>query len=387
MPNPPPSDDRTQLIARRDVDAALPTGHMLQELRIEGVIGSGGYSIVYRVRDVQLGRLWALKEFMPATIAQRDANGVVHARSARHLPTFRHGLRGFFDEARLLASFDHPALVKVHRVWADNGTAYMLMPLLHGTTLHDALRRWGTVPGEPWLRRIANDLADALGVLHAQQCVHRDVAPDNILLLHDASKLPDPHAPPQVMLLDFGSARRVIGDATQALTALLKNGYSPIEQYEGGTARQGPWTDVYALSAVLYAAIAIKSPPSAVGRAVHDEMPPAATLGAGRFSAELLDAIDAGLSVLPEDRPQSMAAFKERLSATYPKTMFVPRKPAAEAAPPRAPASAAASPPASAKAAAEAETRGGRRGVNKLALAAVVAALAAAAAAAARWLA
>ncbi|MEF7617562.1 serine/threonine-protein kinase [Aquincola sp. MAHUQ-54] len=379
-----PPDDRTQLIPRRDIDAALPVGHLLQELRIEGVIGTGGYSIVYRVRDLQLGRLLAVKEYMPATIAQRDANGVVHARSARHLPTFRHGLRSFFDEARLLASFDHPALVKVQRVWADNGTAYMQMPLLEGTTLHEVLRRAKVPPGEPWLRRLATELTDALGVLHAQQCLHRDVAPDNILLLHGPDAGPLTEQPPRPMLLDFGSARRVIGDATQALTALLKTGYSPIEQYEGeASSRQGPWTDVYALSAVLYASIALRSPPSAVARAVRDEMPPAATLGAGRYGPELLEAIDAGLAVRPEDRPPSMAALRERLTASFPKTIMVPRRPAAareaSAAPPARP-----HPPAAAAAAPRQASRGWQRPMLAAAIAA--AALAGVAFAALRWL-
>lgn len=336
MAQPPAPDDRTQLIARRDADAALPVGTMLQELRIEAVLGQGGYSIVYRVLDTQLGRPWAVKEYMPATVAQRDANGVVHARSARHLPTFRHGLRSFFDEARLLASFDHPALVKIHRVWADNGTAYMLMPLVQGPTLHDALRRSPVPPPEPWLRRLAAELAEALGVLHAQQCLHRDVAPDNIVLQHDpqaGGSVLD--AMPRPMLLDFGSARRVIGDETQQLTALLKTGYSPIEQYEGeASARQGPWTDVYALSAVLWSCVCLRAPPSAVARAVDDTMEPATRAGAGRYAPELLATIDAGLAVRPEDRPQTMDALRHRLSDSFPKTVMVARRkaPARDAA-------------------------------------------------------
>lgn len=337
MPQPP-DDQRTQLIPRRDADAALPPGTRLDELRIDGVMGQGGYSIVYRATDLRLGHTWAVKEYMPATVAQRDANGVVHARSARHLPTFRHGLRSFFDEARMLAAFDHPALIKIHRVWADNGTAYMLMPLVQGITLHDALRRAPAGPPEPWLRRLATELAQALAVLHERQCLHRDVAPDNILLQHDAAAGSPFDGLPRPLLLDFGSARRVVGDATQALTALLKTGYSPVEQYEGeASRRQGPWTDVYALSAVLWSCIALRAPPSAVARAVKDEMEPASRAGAGRYADELLAAIDAGLAVRPEDRPQDMAALQQRLSGSFPKTVMVARKPA----PPRA---AAASP-------------------------------------------
>ncbi|MBQ1763310.1 MAG: serine/threonine protein kinase [Aquincola sp.] len=366
-PTGPADPQRTQLIARRDSDAALPVGTLLGELHIDGVMGQGGYSIVYRVRDTRLGREGAVKEFMPATVAQRDANGVVHARSPRHLPTFQHGLRRFFEEAKLLASFDHPALVKIQRVWADNGTAYLLMPLVQGPTLHDALRRTPTPPPEPWLRRLATELAGALGVLHAQQCLHRDVAPDNIVLQHDPAAGGSVFdAPPRPVLLDFGSARRIAAEAEpQQLTALLKTGYSPIEQYEGAdgaaaAARQGPWTDVYALCAVLWSCLTLRAPPSAVARAVRDEMESAVRAGAGRYTPELLAAIDAGLAVRPEDRPPTMDALLHRLSASFPKTVMVPRKAAggggggADVALPRASAGAqpgarmSASPPAQA---------------------------------------
>jgi len=369
-PTGPADPQRTQLIARRDSDAALPVGTLLGELHIDGVMGQGGYSIVYRVRDTRLGREGAVKEFMPATVAQRDANGVVHARSPRHLPTFQHGLRRFFEEAKLLASFDHPALVKIQRVWADNGTAYLLMPLVQGPTLHDALRRTPTPPPEPWLRRLATELAGALGVLHAQQCLHRDVAPDNIVLQHDPAAGGSVFdAPPRPVLLDFGSARRIAAEAEpQQLTALLKTGYSPIEQYEGTAeaadastpSRQGPWTDVYALCAVLWSCLTLRAPPSAVARAVRDEMEPAVRAGAGRYTPELLAAIDAGLAVRPEDRPPTMDALLHRLSASFPKTVMVPRKAAggggggADVALPRASAGAqpgarmSASPPAQA---------------------------------------
>ena len=157
-------------------------------------------------------------------------------------------------------------------------------------------------------------MTHALEALHAQRIYHRDVAPDNILLQYDA------HAgasfleqKPRPMLLDFGAARRVIGDATQALTAILKSGYSPAEQYEGAESkRQGAWTDVYALSAVLYTAIAGRAPPSAIARIVKDQMVPAAQLGAGRYSAGFLAAIDAGLAPRPEHRPQSMERVPRR---------------------------------------------------------------------------
>lgn len=319
-PAPAPNNDRTVLMPRRDIDAALRLGQQLQEFVIEGTVGAGGFSIVYRARDTRLDRLVALKEFLPAAFALRGADGLVQARTPRHLQAFQLGLRSYLNEARLLASFDHPALVRVFRFWAENGTAYMVMPLYEGMTLKRWLIDLGATPSEAWLREFAGQMTQALEILHAQRIFHRDVAPDNILLQFDrqagASFL---EQKPRPMLLDFGAARRVIGDATQALTAILKSGYSPAEQYEGAESkRQGAWTDVYALSAVLYTAVAGRAPPSAIARIVKDQMVPAAQIGAGRYSPGFLAAIDAGLAPRPEQRPQTMAAFRAALDAVVP---------------------------------------------------------------------
>lgn len=340
MPPPatPPNSERTVLMPRRDVDAALRPGTPLQEFVIEGSVGAGGFSIVYRARDTRLDRLVAVKEYMPAAFAQRGADGLVQARTPRHLQAYQLGLRSYLNEARLLASFDHASLVRVLRFWAENGTAYMVMPLYEGMTLKRWLVDLGATPSEAWLREFATQMTQALDALHAQRIYHRDVAPDNILLQYDAHAGPSfLEQKPRPMLLDFGAARRVIGDATQALTAILKSGYSPAEQYEGAESkRQGAWTDVYALSAVLYTAIAGRAPPSAIARIVKDQMVPAVQVGAGRYSPGFLAAIDAGLAPRPEHRPQTMAAFRAALDAPAPAA----QRPVAAAAP--APAAGAA---------------------------------------------
>jgi serine/threonine protein kinase len=334
-PTPTPPNDRTVLMPRRDVDAALPRGRTLQEFVIEGTVGAGGFSIVYRARDTRLDRHVAVKEYMPAAFALRDAAGRVHARTPRHQQAFELGLSSYLKEARLLASFDHAALVRVFRFWAENGTAYMVMPLYEGMTLKRWLVDLGATPSEAWLREFAGQMTQALDALHTQRIYHRDVAPDNILLQYDAHAGPSfLEQRPRPMLLDFGAARRVIGDATQALTAILKSGYSPAEQYEGAESkRQGAWTDVYALSAVLYTAIAGRSPPSAIARIVKDQMVPAVQIGAGRYSPGFLAAIDAGLAPRPEHRPQTMSAFRAAFDAPVPAHRAVAAAAATAAAP------------------------------------------------------
>ncbi|SAK86028.1 serine/threonine protein kinase [Caballeronia hypogeia] len=284
----------------------LPPGTRLGEFEILGLIGEGGFGIVYLAFDTSLDRHVALKEYMPSALAARVGATQVQVRSARYESMFRAGLKSFInDEARLLARFDHQSLVKVYRFWEANGTAYMAMPYYKGVTLRDALKAMKTPPDEAWLRTLLTPLVDALAVLHAANCFHRDIAPDNIILLDEG------HRP---VLLDFGAARRVIGDMTQALTVILKPGYAPIEQYaEVPSLRQGPWTDHYALAALVYFAITGKTPPPSVGRMVKDSYQPLAKLAAGRYSDRFLKAIDHALNVQPANRPQTDRQFAAEL--------------------------------------------------------------------------
>jgi serine/threonine protein kinase len=317
---PPEPDERTVVGAAASLNggAALPVGHALQEYVIEGLVGEGGFGIVYLARDTRLGRVVALKEYMPSNLATRGADQTVSVRSERHRETFELGLRSFVNEAQLLASFDHPSLVKVYRFWEANGTAYMVMPFYQGPTLKKWLRDLGHPPDERWLLALLAPMIDALEQLHNDHCYHRDIAPDNILLLPlQGTQAGSGATTVRPLLLDFGAARRVIGDMTHALTVILKPGYAPIEQYADSAAmKQGPWTDVYALSAVLYTCVTGRAPVPSVSRIITDDMVPAAQAGAGRYTPMFLEAIDAGLSVRPDTRPQSMLALRELFAAT-----------------------------------------------------------------------
>jgi len=236
-----------------DSGNALSMGTYLGEFELTSVLGEGGFGIVYLAWDHSLQRRVALKEYMPAALAARAGTTQVQVKSARHRDTFDIGLKSFINEARLLAHFDHPSLVKVYRFWEDNGTAYMVMPFYEGITLKDKLHALGGPPDEAWMMWLLAPLTEALAVIHAESCFHRDIAPDNVILLAATGK---------PLLLDFGAARRVIGDMTQALTVILKPGYAPVEQYaEAPNMKQGAWTDVYALAATMHFAIMGKTPP------------------------------------------------------------------------------------------------------------------------------
>jgi len=288
--------------------AFLPAGTRLHEFEVTGLIGEGGFGIVYLAYDHQLQRRVALKEYLPATLALRGHGQEVTLRSQRHAETFAKGLHSFINEARLLARFDHPALVKVHRFWQANGTAYLVMPYYEGATLKASRLAMPAPPAEDWIRRLLAPLLDALELIHGQDCLHRDIAPDNILMIDG-----------RPLLLDFGAARQVVGDMTQAMTVILKPGYAPIEQYaEMPGIRQGPWTDLYALGAVIHFLITGQAPPPSVGRLMRDSCTPLATHAADRYSAALLGAIDRCLALRAEDRPQSVAELRALIDPAAP---------------------------------------------------------------------
>ncbi len=305
---------------RVDAPSALPVGARLGEFELLQVLGVGGFGIVYLAFDHALEREVAVKEYMPASLAGRTETMHVSLRSQSDAETFALGLKSFVNEARLLARFDHPSLLKVHRFWEGNGTAYMAMPVMRGRTVKDVRADMRQPPDEAWLRAILDPLLGAIEKLHSEGVYHRDIAPDNIQIE------PDGHP----VLLDFGAARRVISDKSQALTAILKPAYAPIEQYaEVGSVRQGPWTDLYALGATLHYLLLGRPPPPATARAVHDDMSALGRQSLPGCSEHFLATIDWMLSPRPADRPQSVAQLRAALDGQALPAAHVPAPQAA----------------------------------------------------------
>ncbi|WP_322072397.1 protein kinase domain-containing protein [Burkholderia cepacia] len=284
----------------------LPLGHRLGELQLDEVLGIGGFGIVYRAFDRTLRRAVAIKEYMPSMLATRGGDYTVSLRSERFAQAFDAGRGAFLNEARLLAQFDHPGLVKVLHFWESHGTAYMVMPFYEGRTLKQLLDG-GMRISETQLRNIVGALLGALDTLHRAQCFHRDVALDNVLIRPNGSAI----------LLDFGAARKRIGDLVDDGAMMIKPGYAPIEQYTDDPAfSQGPWTDLYAVGAVMHAMITGELPPAAVVRSIKDTYRPLASreLPAGEvYSPAFLAAVDHALQLRIPDRPESVAAFAAEL--------------------------------------------------------------------------
>lgn len=278
----------------------LPRGFRLRDFVIEQVLAEGGFGVVYSAIDIRLQRRVAIKEYMPAALAHRTGDLSVRPRSSAPMQdAFAVGLKSFINEARLLAGFDHPSLVRVLQFWEDKGTGFMVMPLHRAPTLRQWALAQRSLPSTEQVVTIAHRIVQALALVHESACLHRDIAPDNVLLLDDG----------QPLLLDFGAARRVLEELTQNLTVIVKPGYAPIEQYaQGGGLKQGPWTDLYGLCATLHFLLLRRPPPAAIARMAGETCEPLSQSLAGRYPLPLLAAIDAGLGLRPTDRP-SIAEF------------------------------------------------------------------------------
>ncbi|HEX6707839.1 MAG TPA: serine/threonine-protein kinase [Albitalea sp.] len=286
---------------------ALSAGTCLREFELIRVIGEGGFGIVYLARDTQHQRQVAIKEFMPASLARRGEGRQVHVRSAADAALFDIGLASFLAEAQMLARFDHPALVKMHHSWQEHGTAYTVMPFYDGPTLKDLRASLPGVPDDALLRSVFETLLSAIATLHAEGVYHRDISPDNIVMQGGSAPV----------LLDFGAARQVIADRSQTLTSILKPSFAPIEQYSHhGELRQGPWTDLYALGAVMHFMVTGHPPAPSAVRAIDDELPLLARLageGALALTLPLCATIDWCLEFRPQNRPQSVSEVLEAL--------------------------------------------------------------------------
>ncbi|MDP3225947.1 MAG: serine/threonine-protein kinase, partial [Rubrivivax sp.] len=300
---------------RTDAPSALPPGTRLGEFELLSLLGVGGFGIVYLAFDHALEREVAVKEYMPASLAGRTETMHVSLRSHSDAESFALGLRSFVNEAKLLARFDHPSLLKVFRFWEANGTAYMAMPVLRGRTLKEIRADMSAGPDEAWMRRMLMPLLGAIERLHSEGVYHRDIAPDNIQIEADG----------RPVLMDFGAARRVLSDKSQALTAILKPAYAPIEQYgEAGSVKQGPWTDLYALGATLHYMLLGRPPPPATARTVHDEASCLTTELLPGCSDTFLHTIDWMLCPRPTDRPQSVAELRHVLEGQAPPPVHRP---------------------------------------------------------------
>lgn len=280
--------------------------YLLPDTRLDAysivrVVGAGGFGVTYEATDLNLGTTVAIKEYFPDDFATRTHDFQVRPSSDRHSQTFEWGRNSFLEEARTLARFRHPSIVQIFRIFEANSTAYMVMAFENGSSLEAWLRGLGRPPLQTELDLLLHPLLDALEQMHANNFLHRDIAPDNIIIRSDMTPV----------LLDFGAARKTVAAKTHMLTGIFKQGYSPQEQYSTDGKFQGPWSDFYALGAILYRAVTGVPPDEAPSRGVHDTLAPAAQAAKGTYRADFLAGIDACLRMKPADRPQTAQQVRE----------------------------------------------------------------------------
>lgn len=302
------------------VNESLPVGTRLGELEVKHELGSGGFGITYLAMDLALQRSVAIKEYLPREWGARAVDGTVGPRSAAASDDYRWGLTRFIGEARALAKLNHSQIVRVHRVMEARGTAYLVMEYVEGQSLAERLAEKGPM-SEDQVKPMLRALAEGLAAVHEAGLLHRDIKPANVMLRQDRSPV----------LIDFGAARHQMGEHSQTLTAVLTPGYAPVEQYSNAI-RQGPWTDIYALGAVAYAALTGRAPKDAIERVYEDQLQPVEQAAPAPVSDRLAAAVGSALMVNARSRPQDLATWRVILDGRT-------RQPAAATPPAGEPAS------------------------------------------------
>ena len=282
------------------VDELQPGTKLLKgQYTIVRYINSGGFGITYLAKD-SLDRNVVIKECFPSSFCRRS-KAVVAARSRAHTAELRSVVQLFVREARHLSKIVHPNIVAVHQVFEDNGTAYMAIDYIDGLDLQQIIEGQGRMPQADEIVLMTEKLLAAVGFIHANDMLHRDISPDNVLI----DKKGEP------ILIDFGAAREQASQKSRAMSALrvVKDGYSPQEFYIAGS-EQGPWSDLYALGATLFHLISGEAPVNGQARLAalaEDRSDPYTPLD-GRFEGYppgFLKAIDKALCTLPKQRVQS----------------------------------------------------------------------------------
>lgn len=284
------------------VNAEIPSHHLApgtilnNKFMVGAALGEGGFGITYIGRDTKLDMKVAIKEYYPNGYVNRSntiSPSVNSSTSGERKDFFDTGRDRFLREAQILAKFSgSTGIVDVRDFFEENNTAYIVMEYLDGQTLKDYLKNKGTLTPEQTIRLLM-PVMESLKKVHTQGLIHRDISPDNIMLV-------DGH----VKLLDFGAARNVSATANKSLSVMLKPGYAPEEQYRS-KGDQGPWTDVYALCATMYKCITGITPDDSTQRVFSDELKTPSALGIS-IDPVIEKALLKGLNVMQKDRYQNI---------------------------------------------------------------------------------
>jgi len=285
-------------------------------LRPETVIGgyrvvrrlsSGGFGMVYLAIDGE-GNHVAVKEYLPSSLASREPGQTLPVVPAEKLSLYRLGLKSFFEEGRSLAQIAHPSVVSVLNFFRENETVYMVMNYLEGATLQDfiitsrELKR-PKVFRESTIRSLFDEVLRGLRIVHQHKMLHLDIKPANIFITDDD----------KAVLIDFGAAREVLNKEGNFIRPMYTPGFAAPEMYRRD-ATMGPWTDIYAIGACIYACMLGFPPAEAPQRLEKDRITPSLARLRGVYSDNLIEVVEWCMALDPLSRPQSVFALQKELS-------------------------------------------------------------------------
>ena len=280
---------------------------MIGGYRIIRKVAAGGFGVVYLALDSE-GQQVAVKEYLPASLASRSAGELAPQVPAEKLSLYRLGLKSFFEEGRALAQISHPSVVSVMNFFRENETVYMVMNYLQGDTLQDFIvtardLKRDKVFRESTIRSLFDEILRGLRIVHQHKMLHLDIKPANIFVTNDN----------KAVLLDFGAAREVLSKEGNFIRPMYTPGFAAPEMYRRDGAL-GPWTDIYAIGACIYACMQGYPPNDAPQRLEKDRLALSLSRLRNVYSDNLIEVTEWCMSLDPLSRPQSVFALQKELS-------------------------------------------------------------------------
>jgi serine/threonine protein kinase len=287
--------------------APLPPETVIGGYRVVRRLSSGGFGVVYLATDAE-GSQVAVKEYLPSSLASRDPGDLLPRVPPEKLSLYRLGLKSFFEEGRSLAQIAHPSVVSVLNFFRENETVYMVMNYLEGATLQDFIitsRDLGRqkVFRESTIRSLFDEILRGLRIVHQHKMLHLDIKPANIFITDDN----------KAVLIDFGAAREVLNKESNFIRPMYTPGFAAPEMYRRD-ATMGPWTDIYAIGACIYACMQGYPPNEAPQRLEKDRIALALARLRGVYSDNLIEVVEWCMALDPLSRPQSVFALQKELS-------------------------------------------------------------------------
>ncbi len=287
--------------------SSLPPDTMIGGYRIVRKVAAGGFGVVYLAVDTE-GQQLAIKEYLPSSLVSRAPGALLPTIAPEKLSLYRLGLKSFFEEGRALAQISHPSVVSVMNFFRENETVYMVMNYLEGASLQDFIvtareLKKSKVFRESTIRSLFDEILRGLRIVHQHKMLHLDIKPANIFITDDN----------RAVLIDFGAAREVLSKEGNFVRPMYTPGFAAPEMYRRDT-KMGPWTDIYAIGACIYACMQGYPPNEAPQRLDKDRIEVALTRLRGVYSDNLIEVVQWCMAIDPLSRPQSVFALQKEMN-------------------------------------------------------------------------